>query len=60
MKTELIESPEQAYEFVQTGQWTFAEFSKWVADSRTFVDNAYNEGYIDGYAKCDDEVYTGD
>jgi hypothetical protein len=56
----MIESPEQAYEFVQTGQWTFAEFSKWVTDSRTFVDSAYNDGYSDGYTKCNDEVYIGD
>jgi hypothetical protein len=56
----MIESPEQAYEFVQTGQWTFAEFSKWVTFSRTFVDSAYNDGYSDGYTKCNDEVYIGD
>jgi hypothetical protein len=56
----MIESPNQAYEFVKTGHWSFAEFNKWVTFSRTVVDRAYSEGYNDGRKDEADMVYTGD
>lgn len=48
----MIASPKQAYEWVKTGHWSFAEFSKWVADSRTAVDSAYDQGYNAGRQDC--------
>jgi hypothetical protein len=56
----MIESPDQAYELVKTGQWTLAEFSQWVTHSRTVVDRAYNEGYNDGRKDEAEMVYIGD
>jgi hypothetical protein len=56
----MIESPNQVYEWVKTGHWSFAEFSQWITASRTVVDRAYNEGYNDGRKDEADMVYTGD
>ena len=56
----MIESPEQAYELVKTGHWSFADFSHWATFSRTVVDHAYSEGYNDGRKDEADMVYTGD
>lgn len=46
---------EQVYEWVKTGQWTFAQFEEWAYGERQkAADVAYRDGYDSGSSESYD------